>query len=158
MHNHRIRLTFYGRPETLTIPTTDDEYTRFLDNVKRLAAGERGVPAFYLFSATSEVSVIVSVGDVQTAHCLKGGNGAFPDLLAGHDVAFHLRGRMSPLQVKLPAGGPISDMLLGLTETTYGEEVPGCVMLADDYGQPLFLRLDEIQFVACRGRVLLDHS
>lgn len=158
MHNHRIRLTFYGRPETLTIPTTDEEYSRFLENVKRLAAGDRGVPAFYLFSATTEVSVLVAVGDVQTAHCLKGADGQFPDLLGGQDVAFHLRGRMNPFQLKLPRGGPIADMLLGLTDTLYGEEIPGCVMLADEYGQPLFLRLDEVQFVAFRGRILLDHS
>jgi hypothetical protein len=158
MHNHRIRLNFYGRPETVTIPTTDEEYTRFLDNVKRLAGGDRGVPAFYLFSATPEVSVIVSVADVQTAHCLKGADGGFPDFLGGQDVAFHLRGRMSPFQLKLPRGGPIADMLLGLTDTLYGEEIPGCVMLADEYSQPLFMRLDEIQFVAFRGRILLDHS
>ena len=40
MRDHRLDLTFYGRSETITIPTDHAEFTRFLDAVKRLAADD----------------------------------------------------------------------------------------------------------------------
>lgn len=156
MRDHRLDLTFYGRTETIAIPSDHAEFTRFLDAVKRLAADDKKVPAFYLFGATPEISVVVSVGDVQTAYAVLGGDGHFGDALVDKDVALFLRGRPGPLMLRLPPKGPLGDMLLGLTETMYGEAIPGCVMLADDQNHPVFFRLDEVQYAVFRSRVLLN--
>ena len=154
MRDHRLDLTFYGRPETLAIPAEHPEFTRFLDAVKRLAAGDQKVPAYYLFSPTPELGVLLSVSDVQTAHAIMGGDGHFGDSLVDRDVALFLRGRVAPLLLRLPPKGPLGDMLQGLADTTYGETIPGCVMLADDQNHPVFFRLDEIQYAVFRNRVL----
>lgn len=156
MRDHRLDLTFYGRAETLTIPTEHVEFGRFLDAVKRLSADDKKVPAFYLFGATPELSVLVSVSDVQTAYAVIGGDGHFGDVLVDKDVGLFLRGRPGPLLLRLPPKGPLGDMLLGLTETMYGEAIPACVMLADDQNHPVFFRLDEIQYVVFKSRVLMN--
>lgn len=154
MRDHRLDLTFYGRTETLTIPAEHAEFSRFLDSVKLLAAGQQGVAAFYLFTPSSSIGVLVSVGDVQTAHAVIGGDGYFGDILADRDVALFLRGRVAPLLLRLPPQGPLGDMLQGLADTPYGDALPGCVMLADDQNNPVFFRLDEVQYAVYRSRVL----
>ena len=158
MRDHRLDLTFYNRGETLTIPADHGEFTRFLDAVKKLAGDDRKVPAFYMFAATPQISVVVSVSDVQTAHAIMGGDGAFGDPLVDKDVALFLRGRPGPVLLRLPPKGPLGDMLQGLCDTMYGEPLPGCVMLADEQNHPVFFRLDEIQYVVFRSKVLQDDA
>ena len=154
MRDHRLDLTFYGRGEMFSIPADHAEFTKFLDAVKRLAADDKKVPAYYMFAATPEVSVVISIHDVQTAHAIMGGDGNFGDVLVDKDVALFLRGRPGPVLLRLPPQGPLGDMLTGLCDTRYGEELPGCVMLADEQSHPIFFRLDEIQYVVFRSRVL----
>ena len=154
MRDNRLDLTFYNRQELLTIPADHAEFNRFLDAVKKLAADDKQVPAYYMFAATPQVSVVVSVSDVQTAHAIMGGDGRFGDLLVDKDVALFLRGRAAPVLLLLPPKGPLGDMLTGLCDTMYGESIPGCVMLADDQNHPIFFRLDEIQYAVFRSAVL----
>jgi len=154
MRDHRLDLTFYNRNETLSIPADHAEFTRFLDSVKRLAADDKKVPAYYMFATTPEVSVVVSIHDVQTAHAIMGGDGGFGDILVDKDVALFLRDRAGPMLLRLPPKGPLGDMLNDLCDTHYGEKLPSCVMLADDQSHPIFFRLDEIQYVVFRSRVM----
>ena len=154
MRDHRLDLTFYNRGEQLSIPADHTEFNRFLEAVKKLAADDKKVPAYYMFAATPQVSVVVSVSDVQTAHAISGGDGKFGDVLVDRDVALFLRGRAAPVLLRLPPKGPLGDMLSGLCDTMYGESIPGCVMLADEQNHPIFFRLDEIQYAVFRSKVL----
>jgi hypothetical protein len=154
MREHRLDLTFYGRTETLMIPAEHQEFSRFLDSVKLLAAGDKRVAAYYLFTPSNVVGVLVSVSDVQTAHAVIGGDGYFGDILADRDVALFLRGRAAPLLLRLPPQGPLGDMLQGLADTLYGDAIPTCVMLADELNNPVFFRLDEVQYAVFRSRIL----
>ncbi|MGA9852047.1 MAG: hypothetical protein WBR15_03875 [Gammaproteobacteria bacterium] len=155
MSEHFLRLTFYGREEAIRVNIGQADYTELMDGVKALAAGKAHVPAFYLFRVSPVLSVLISVKEIQSLQSSRqpNGNDWSPVLNAG-GVAFYLRGRGHPLVLDYSGKGPLDDMFHGLATATYSDEVPGCIMLADGAGEPVFFRLDEIQFAVVRSELI----
>ena len=155
MLSRYLRVSFYGREDAIRIEIGDADYTEFLDGVKSLAAGNAHVPAFYLFPIDAELSALISVKEIQFLQSSRQANGHdWAPVLAAGGVAFHLRGRQHPLVLDYSGQGPLDDMFQGLATATYSDEVPGCVMLADGAGEPVFFRLDEVQFAVVRTELI----
>jgi hypothetical protein len=159
MSTHFLRITFYGREEAIRISIGESDYAGLMTGVKSLAAGQSRVSAFYLFPVSPLLSMLISVKEIQSLHSSKQSNGHdwAPVLQAG-GVAFYLRGRSHPLVLDYSGKGPLDDMLHGLATATYSDEVPGCIMLTDGTGEPVFFRLDEVQFAVVRSELIRQPS
>ncbi len=155
MSGQHLRITFYGREEPIHIDIGTSAANTALAAVKGLAAGGSDIPAFFLFDLDDGHTVLISVGEIQTLQFTARG-GSAPVLDAG--VAFYLRGRAAPLALDYSGKGPLDDMFHGLAESDYGDELPGCVMLADGAGEPVFFRLDEIQYALARSELVQTPS
>src|SRR5579863_894269 len=147
MAKQYLRLTFYARETPIHVAIGQMDADEILGGVKGLAAGGKDIRAFYLFPISESLSTLVSVGEIQTLQLTSKPNGDHwtPPSLK-HGVAFYLKGRAMPLELDYTGLGPLDDMFHGLAETSYGEEIPGCIMLSDGAGEPAFFRLDEIQY------------
>lgn len=159
MAKHFVRVTFYGRETPLQVTIGDVDAEDIIGGVKGLAAGGKDIQAFYLFSVGEHVSALISVAEIQTLQFSTRPNGGIwtpPVMAAG--VAFYLKGRREPLLLDYTGTGPLDDMFHGLAETRYGEELPGCIMLADGNGEPSFFRLDEIQYAIVRTDLIQKPS
>lgn len=158
MAKQYLRVTFYGRetPVQLAIGATDS--AEFLEAIKDLSAGGKNIQAFYVFPIGEHLSALISVGELQTVQFTSKPNGGVstpPDVTG---VSFYLKGRREPLHLEYSGTGPLDDMFHGLAETRYGEEIPGCIMLADGAGEPSFFRLDEIQYAIVRSELIQKPS
>ncbi len=155
MIEHFLRLSFYGREEAIRVNIGEADYTELMDGVKALAAGKGHVPAFYLFPVSPILSALISVKEIQFLQSSNQPNGHdwSPVLKAG-GVAFYLRGRQHPLVLDYGGKGPLDDMMYGLATATYSDDVPGCIMLADGAGEPVFFRLDEVQFAVMHTELI----
>lgn len=151
MGKHFLRVSFYGREESVCFDIGESDYTALMDGVKALAAGRDHVRAFYLFPVSPRLSALIAVKEIQSLHGSRTHNGHdWEPVLEAGGVAFYLRGRKHPLVLDYSGKGPLDDMINGLATATYSDEVPGCVMLADSAGEPVFFRLDEVQFAVVR--------
>ncbi|HWP94174.1 MAG TPA: hypothetical protein VNL72_00360 [Gammaproteobacteria bacterium] len=149
MHTSQLQLTFYDREDTLTLPVTSRESSHFMECVKKLAAGDRSVPSHYLLNLSDTHTALVAIKEVQTVYAVaNGGTGHFaaPAGLDNDGAAFYLQRRRAPLLIALAPKGPFSDMITALITTHYDEPAVGCIMLADKASNPIFFRLDEVQF------------
>jgi len=155
MSKRFLRLTFYGREEAIRINIGETDYRDLMGGVKALAAGQTHVPAFYLFSVAADLSALIAVKEIQFLQSSQQHNGHdwAPVLQAG-GVAIYLRGRSQPLVLDYSGQGPLDDMFHGLATATYSDEVPGCIMLTDGAGEPVFFRLDEVQFAVVRSELI----
>lgn len=155
MSKHSLRLTFYGQEDAIRINIDEADYQGLMEGVKLLAAGKSRVPAFYLFSISAELSVLISVKEIQSLQSSAQANGHdWSPVLKTGGVAFYLRGRRHPLVLDYSGKGPLDDMMHGLATATYSDDVPGCVMLADGSGEPVFFRLDEVQLAVMRSELI----
>lgn len=155
MSAHFLRITFYGREEAIRINISARDYDGLMAGVKALAAGQARVPAFYVFSVSDELSALISVKEIQFLQSSKQANGHdWAPILKTGGVAFYLRGRAHPLVLDYSGQGPLDDMFHGLATATYSDEVPGCIMLTDGTGEPVFFRLDEVQFAVVRSELI----
>ena len=155
MSSHFLRIAFYGREDAVRINISAGDHESLMTGVKALAAGQARVSAFYLFPISAELSALISVKEIQSLQSSKQPNGHdwAPVLKAG-GVAFYLRGRTHPLVLDYSGQGPLDDMFHGLATATYSDEVPGCIMLTDGAGEPVFFRLDEVQFAVVRTELI----
>lgn len=155
MSTHFLRITFYAREEAVRINVGANDYSRLMEGVKALAAGQARVPAFYVFPVSAELSALISVKEIQFLQSSKQANGHdWAPVLKTGGVAFYLRGRAHPLVLDYSGQGPLDDMFHGLATATYSDEVPGCIMLTDGAGEPVFFRLDEVQFAVVRSELI----
>lgn len=155
MSGHHLRITFYGRAEAIHIGIGEAAANTALAAVKGIAAGGSEIPAFFLFDLEDGHTALISVGEIQTLQ-FTAQAGSAPPLQGG--VAFYLKGRPEPLVLDYAGKGPLDDMFHGLAETDYGEALPGCVMLTDGAGEPVFFRLDEIQYAIARTELVQTPS
>lgn len=155
MNTHFLRIRFYGREEAVRINVGEANYAGLMAGVKSLAAGQSRVPAFYLLPVAASLSMLISVKQIQSLQSSRQSNGHdWAPVLEAGGVAFYLRGRAQPLVLDYSGQGPLDDMFHGLVTATYSDEVPGCIMLADGDGEPVFFRLDEVQFAVVRNELI----
>ena len=158
MAKHYLRVTFYGRETPIQLAVGETDSREFLVAIKDLSAGGKNMQAFYLFPLADKLSALISVHELQTVQFTTRQNGSVWTPQLSHGVAFYLKGRTEPLELDYSGIGPLDDMFHGLTSTGYGEEIPGCIMLADGAGEPSFFRLDEIQYALVRTELIQKPS
>lgn len=159
MAKNYLRLTFYGRETPVQVAIGEVDAQEILGGIKGLAAGGKDVRAFYLFPVSEFLSALISVAEIQTVQLTAKPNGGVwtpPAVASG--VAFYLKGRRDPLLLDYTGVGPLDDMFHGLAQTDYGDELPGCIMLADSEGEPSFFRLDEVQYALVRTELIQKPS
>ncbi|HEY4127205.1 MAG TPA: hypothetical protein VGN70_04085 [Gammaproteobacteria bacterium] len=149
-----LRLTFYGREAPVHVEIGQVDAEDIMSGLKALSAGGKDMQAFYLFPIGGELSILISVGEIQTVQLTSKQNGDWKPAALHHGVAFYLKGRSHPLELDYSGHGPLDDMFHGLADTRYGEEIPGCIMLADGAGEPAFFRMDEIQYVIAKSSLI----
>ena len=155
MAKQYLRLTFYGRETPVHVEIGQVDAEDIMAGLKGLSAGGKDIKAFYLFPIGGELSILISVAEIQTVQLTSKQNGDWkPAALAHGGVAFHLKGRIHPLELDYTGHGPLDDMFHGLADTDYGEAAPGCIMLADGAGEPTFFRLDEIQYAIAQSSLI----
>ena len=154
MAKQYLRLTFYGREAPVHVEIGDVDAEDIISGVKGLAAGGKDIQAFYLFPIGNDLSLLISVSEIQTLQFTKKQNGDWKPAALNHGVAFYLKGRGQPLELDYTGHGPLDDMFHGLADTRYGEELPGCIMLSDGSGEPSFFRMDEIQFAIAKSSLI----
>jgi hypothetical protein len=155
MAKQYLRLTFYGREAPVHVEIGDVDAEDIMAGLKGLSAGGKDIKAFYLFPIGGELSILVSVAEIQTVQLTTKHNGDWKPAALNHGgVAFYLKGRTQPLELDYTGHGPLDDMFHGLADTTYGEEIPGCIMLADGAGEPAFFRMDEIQYAVTKSSLV----
>jgi hypothetical protein len=158
MPKHFLRVTFYGRETPILLDIGETDAREFLAAIKDLSAGGKHMQAFYLFPLADKLSALISVHELQTVQFTSKKNGDVWTPKLAHGVAFYMKGRTEPLVLDYSGTGPLDDMFHGLTSTGYGEEIPGCIMLADGAGEPSFFRLDEIQYALVRTELIQKPS
>ena len=155
MAKNYLRLTFYGRETPVQVAIGEVDAQEILGGIKGLAAGGKDIRAFYLFPVSEYLSALISVAEIQTVQLTAKPNGGVwtpPAVSAG--VAFYLKGRRDPLLLDYTGLGPLDDMFHGLADLDYGEQAPGCIMLADGAGEPSFFRLDEVQYAIAKSSLI----
>ncbi len=158
MPKHFLRVTFYGRETPIQLAVGETDAREFLEAIKDLSAGGKHIQAFYLFPLADNLSALISVHELQTVQFTSKQNGSVWAPQLSHGVAFYLKGRAQPMVLDYSGTGPLDDMFHGLASTGYGEEIPGCIMLADGEGEPSFFRLDEIQYALVRSELIQKPS
>jgi len=153
-----LRVTFYGRETPIQLSIGETDAKEFLDAIKNLSAGGKDMQAFYVFNLGGNLSALISVGELQTVQFTSKQNGDVWKPELSHGVAFYMKGRTEPLVLDYTGQGPLDDMFHGLASTDYGDEIPGCIMLADGAGEPSFFRLDEIQYALVRTDLIQKPS
>lgn len=154
-----LRLTFYGREAPVQVAIGETDAREILDGVKGLAAGGKDIQAFYLFTVSEHLSTLISVAEIQTLQITARPNGgAWTPPAVPSGVAFYLKGRRDPLLLDYSGQGPLDDMFHGLSSTSYGDDIPGCIMLTDGGGEPAFFRLDEVQYALVRSELIQKPS
>jgi hypothetical protein len=154
MAKQYLRLTFYGREAPLHVEIGDVDAEDIIQALKGYSAGGKDIQAFYLFPIGGELSLLMSVSEIQTVQLTKKQNGDWKPAALNHGVAFYLKGRTQPLELDYTGHGPLDDMFHGLAETAHGEDIPGCIMLSDGSGEPSFFRMDEIQFAIAKSSLI----
>jgi len=154
MAKQYLRLTFYGREAPLHVEIGDVDAEDIIQALKGYSAGGKDIQAFYLFPIGGELSLLMSVSEIQTVQLTKKQNGDWKPAALNHGVAFYLKGRTQPLELDYTGHGPLYDMFHGLAETAHGEDIPGCIMLSDGSGEPSFFRMDEIQFAIAKSSLI----
>ena len=154
MAKQYLRLTFYGREAPLHVEIGDVDAEDIIAALKGYSAGGKDIQAFYLFPIGSELSLLISVSEIQTVQLTKKQNGDWRPATLNHGVAFYLKGRTHALELDYTGHGPLDDMFHGLADTAHGEEIPGCIMLSDGAGEPAFFRLDEVQYAIAKSSLI----
>jgi len=154
MAKQYLRLTFYDREAPVHVEIGQVDAEDIVAGLKGLSAGGKDIKAFYLFPIGSDLSILISVGEIQTVQLTAKHNGDWRPPTLNHGVAFYLKGRGHPLELDYTGHGPLDDMFHGLADTGYGEEIPGCIMLSDGAGEPAFFRLDEIQYAVAKSSLI----
>lgn len=154
MAKQYLRLTFYGREAPVHVEIGQVDAEEIVAALKGYSAGGKDIQAFYLFAIGGELSMLMSVNEIQTVQLTSKQNGDWKPAALNHGVAFYLKGRAQPLELDYTGHGPLDDMFHGLAETAHGEEVPGCIMLSDGAGEPSFFRMDEIQFAIAKSSLI----
>lgn len=154
MAKQYLRLSFYGREAPVHAEIGQVDADEIVGGIKGLAAGGKYIRAFYLFPTAGDLSLLVSVRELQTVQLTAKPNGDWKPATIHHGVAFYLKGRKDPLELDYTGHGPLDDMFHGLAAMDYHDEIPGCIMLADGAGEPAFFRLDEIQYAVARTELI----
>ena len=154
MAKQYLRVTFYGREAPVHVEIGQVDADDIIAGLKGLSAGGKDMKAFYLFPIGGELSILISVAEIQTVQLTAKPNGDWKPAALDHGVAFYLKGRDHPLELNYSGHGPLDDMFHGLAETDYGEAAPGCIMLADGAGEPSFFRLDEVQYAIAKSSLI----
>lgn len=156
------RIGFYGHDALFDFSGTGDEVGHLLSSAKKLALGDSNVNLYYRVGIGEDTTAVISIQEIQTITFLNGdsasdaGTQVFDaDTLRDQsEAAFYLKGRETPFRIDMERGGPLGGMVEALLDTRYGDEGIGCVMLSDRHDNPIFLRLDEIQFAVFDHGVL----
>lgn len=155
MAKQYLRLTFYGREAPVHVEIGQVDAEDIMAALKGYSAGGKDIQAFYLFPIGGDLSMLMSVSEIQTVQLTSKQNGDWkPAALSHGGVAFYLKGRTQPLELDYSGHGPLDDMFHGLADTAHGEEIPGCIMLSDGAGEPAFFRLDEIQYAIAKSELI----
>jgi hypothetical protein len=154
MAKQYLRVTFYGREAPVHVEIGQLDAEDIMAGLKGLSAGGKDIKAFYLFPIGGDLSILISVAEIQTVQLTAKHNGDWRPPALNHGVAFYLKGRAQPLGLDYSGHGPLDDMFHGLTDTGYGEEIPGCIMLSDGAGEPSFFRMDEIQYAVAKSSLI----
>ena len=148
MAKHLLELVFYGREEALTYPARENGFEDLTKALSKLSTGDRSIHAYYPLEISEDVRMLVSIREIQAMRIVKiiaGGGSYVPGQVEG--MEFYLRGRKQPISIDMDAKGPINDVLIAMTEASYGEGLPGCVMLSDREGNPFLFVPEDIQFI-----------
>ena len=159
-----VRIGFYGREELFDFAASEAEIGKLLDTVKSLALQKKDVNMYYQLGIAEDTTAIISVREIQTVTFLSDGRASDPgcqvleadSLREQSSAAFFLKGRDAPFRLDMDKSGPLAGMVEALLHTGYKDEDIGCVMLSDQYENPIFLMLEEIQF-AVFDHNLLEH-
>jgi hypothetical protein len=154
MAKQYLRLTFYGREAPLHVEIGQVDADDVMAALKGYSAGGKDIQAFYLFPIGGDLSLLISVSEIQTVQLTSKQNGDWKPATLHHGVAFYLKGRTQALELDYSGHGPLDDMFHGLADTAHGEEIPGCIMLADGAGEPAFFRLDEVQYAIAKSSLI----
>ena len=158
MAKQYLRVTFYGREAPVHVEIGQVDADEIMAALKGYSAGGKDIQAFYLFPIGGDMSMLMSVSEIQTVQLTSKPNGDWRPAALSHGVAFYLKGRTQPLELDYKGHGPLDDMFHGLADTTHGEEIPGCIMLADGAGEPAFFRLDEVQYAVVKTGLIQKSS
>lgn len=158
------RIGFYGHDALFDFTGSAEEVERLLSSAKKLALGKHDVNLYYQIGIGEDTTALISIQEIQTITFLKEDRASDPgtqvfeaDILRDQsEAAIYLKGRETPFRIDMEKGGPLGGMVEALLDTHYGEEGIGCVMLSDRFDNPIFLRLDEIQF-AVFDHAMLEH-
>ena len=143
-----LELVFYGREGTRALPVNSDSYVRLIEALKRLSAGDRDIPAYFILGVNPKVAALIAVKEVQSVYCVDiGRNASYSERESVEGMEFYLTGREEPVHINLDPGGPISDMLVAMTETGYGDLDEGCVMMPDHDGNPFLFVPADVQYI-----------
>lgn len=154
------RIGFYGHDELFDFAASEAEISKLLDAVKSLALQQKDVKMYYQLGIAEDTAAVISVREIQTVTFMSDGRASDPGtqvlevdtLREQSSVAFFLKGRDAPFRLDMNKGGPLAGMVEALLDTGYNDEDIGCIMLADQYDNPVFLMLEEIQFA------IFDHD
>lgn len=159
-----VRIGFYGREELFDFAASTTEITKLLDAVKSLALQKKDVKMYYQLGIAEDTTAVISVREIQTVTFMSDGRASDPGcqvleadtLREQSSAAFFLKQRDAAFRLDMDKGGPLLGMVEALLDTGYKDEDIGCVMLSDQYENPIFLMLEEIQF-AVFDHNLLEH-
>ena len=158
MAKQYLRVTFSGREAPVHVEIGQVDADDIMGALKGYSAGGKDIQAFYLFPIGGDMSMLMSVSEIQTVQLTSKPNGDWRPAALNHGVAFYLKGRTQPLELDYTGHGPLDDMFHGLADTAHGEEIPGCIMLADGAGEPAFFRLDEVQYAVVKTGLIQKPS
>lgn len=154
MNTRTARIGFYGQEALFDFAASDSELEKLSAAAKQLALGETDVHLYYRLGIGEDTTAIISIREIQTITFLGDGRASDPgtqvfdadSLRDQSEASFYLKGREAPFRIDMDRGGPLGGMIEALLDTRYGDAGIGCVMLSDRFDNPIFLRLDEIQF------------
>ncbi len=160
----RVRIGFYGHDALFDFAASEAEIGKLLDTVKSLALQKKDVKMYYQLGIAEDTTAVISVREMQTVTFMSDGRASDPGcqvleadtLREQSSAAFFLKGREAPFRLDMDKGGPLAGMVEALLDTGYSDEDIGCIMLSDQYDNPVFLMLEEIQF-AIFDHKLLEH-
>lgn len=150
----QLEIVFYGRQEPRILPIQGESYSHLLDALKRLSMNQTDIPAYFVLGVNENVSALVAVKPIQAVRCIEGGDGTLADKEKAEGIEFYLKDRERPLSIDLDPKGPISDLLIALAETDYGDPYEGCVMMPDSEGNPFLFVPNDIEYLMLEKRYL----
>lgn len=144
MARNVLRMWFYHRPGSVSVPILRDDYEHLLTQLKQLAMGDRSIPGYLVFKLSQDVALLVSVKSLAALQCLDDASAEVPTV-DGAEV--YLRDLPDPIPVRFHEHGPFEDLVQEMCETSCLEDPEGCVMMPDRDGNSIFFRPDDVHYI-----------